>query len=95
MLNLKWLSSQTDPFDATIVSTVGHDYSQYYAYGHAYYQTIFRATTKNIGGVWPGLRMAGVNAVIFHACRHMDTVQAKSGLPSTLQPAFRYRTLPR
>jgi hypothetical protein len=67
VLNLKWLPSQTDPFDATIVSTLAHDYSQYYAYGHAYYEAIFRATPKNIGGIWPGFWMAGVNAVIFHA----------------------------
>jgi hypothetical protein len=67
VLNLEWLPSQTDPFDATIVSTLAHDYSQYYTYGHAYYEAIFRATPKNIGGIWPGFWMAGVNAVIFHA----------------------------
>jgi hypothetical protein len=67
VLNLKWLPSQTDPFDATIVSTLAHDYSQYYAYGHAYYESIFRAAPKNIGGIWPGFWMAGVNAVVFHA----------------------------
>jgi hypothetical protein len=96
VLNLKWLLSQTDPFDATIVSTLAHDYSQYYAYGHAYYEAIFRATPKNIGGIWPGFWMGGVNAVIFHALppygyapsSELDVVELRGEKPTFVSSAI-------
>jgi hypothetical protein len=95
VLNLKWLLSQTDPFDATIVSTLAHDYSQYYAYGHGYYEAIFRAAPKNIGGIWPGFWMGGVNAVIFHALppygyapsSELDVVELRGEKPTFVSSA--------
>jgi hypothetical protein len=35
-------------FDATILSTMAHDGSQFYGYQHAYYEAIFWATPLNI-----------------------------------------------
>lgn len=65
VLNLKWHVSQTNAFDATAVTTMARDHALYYAYGHGYFEVVFRATPSGIGGIWPGFWMVGAHAVIY------------------------------
>ena len=65
VLDLRWSSSQTNVYDATTIMTMARDYSQYYAYGHGYYEATLRVTPWNIGGLWPEFWMWGAKAVIY------------------------------
>jgi len=53
VLDLRWLPSQNDPYDATTIETMAGDYSQFYDFQHGYYEAIFRVSPWNIGGLWP------------------------------------------
>jgi hypothetical protein len=61
----RWLSSQTDPYDATSVATIAGDLSQYYGFQHGYYEATLRVTPWNVGGLWPEFWLWGANATIY------------------------------
>ncbi len=65
VLDLRWLPSQTDTYDATTVETVAGDYSQYYGFQHGYYEAILRVVPWKIGGMWPEFWMWGANSTIY------------------------------
>jgi hypothetical protein len=65
VLDLRWLASQTDPFDATAIETISRDFQHVRDYRHGYYEAIFRLPQGNKPGVWSSFMMWNTESVLF------------------------------
>jgi|SRR5271165_4496955 len=65
VLDLAWLASQSDTYDATSISTMARNYQSFTGFRHGYYEAIYRVTPFNKPGIWPVFWLWDSASVLF------------------------------